>query len=161
MNYNSLLHCEPSSWYGVSSIHDTTEIWNLFNFPLTSVKYVFLLEEQLSTYPMFRREFVRKLSSTDSSLYRHKSKYGFANFVIDSIFDRALLRHFSWTGCKSIQSTENKYAFKSLVYILKCIHEIVSSRLENYTEVVNNNFFRVNILKCSLSRLIKRPSKYV
>lgn len=162
INYHSVLHIQPSP----SSSHldfnaasffantDTSHVWSLFKFPLTLTKQVHLLEESLTSHPMFRKEFIQKFSALDY-LTTHKSKFIFANTVTDALFDRELLTHFSWTGC-SIMRLGKKYPFRFLTSILRAVHEIVSSRTANYTQAVNVNFFKVNILKCSKYRLKQR-----
>lgn len=139
-------------WYSTTS---TDIIWGIFNFPLKTVQHVHQLEEMLHSHSIFRKEFILKFSSLECPM-THKSKFLYANTVVDALFERELLTHFSWTGCSSTRRMDKKYPFKCLLEIMRTVYEIVSVRTDHYTEEVNENFFKVNILKCSSYRFKKQ-----
>lgn len=110
-------------------------LWSNFQFPLKTQNQLELLESFLALNKEFRTEFIRNFSFVVCKTKR--SRFGFAYALSEALFERTLLRLYTWTGASRLQ---RKLEFRRFVEIFQAFHEIVSSKDLMYTEDVTKEF---------------------
>ncbi|XP_059608236.1 uncharacterized protein LOC132256070 [Phlebotomus argentipes] len=128
------------------------------------LRFPIMTKEQLATYnsrladASYKQSFIQELSKVCGvSGTADGTKVAYR--LSEHMFDRALLTQFTWTGknMNNKLSTSGKEAFSQYTHFVDTYAEIVRLADNQYSNMDNEKFFKVKLLKYAGFRLKQKP----